>query len=619
MPEYEIPNRAVSYKTVCAGPINQNTEYIEDALNSIDNKASKIDEKIDKTEKGAAGGVATLDGNSKIPSGQIPDEAYSQVFEVNSLEEQLALDANIGDVCKRSDVLRTYILRQLPANTMANWMEISAQGQVIPISTDGIEPYTTTFTTTDWELIPNEARYRLVITESEHNLGLNKELFALLKTEDGHNVYPDYSVDNLGTVTVYSNDVFNGTVVITDLYGNNDPLNCVAYSVNRAMIGSNGEEALFINNGTSLGLNVTQPVMLVDGFNNRYVIDAARETDVSELEDGTYEIFIDTANIEDGSLMSFTFVPTTNYLGVVRRVPSSGSNGQRCYVAYGQSYEYENGGWNLYAFTHVGRVIIADGKITDLYTRPYNQNDVTTNYLSSNKDYLFGDKINGLSLHRYNGHVFTVRAGECLSFDQQKLMLLESDISRHITNPWAWPWTNNAGGLIGELSDTDRFINIFLIGNDYGETDICSSVSETPDLSVTGRFNHYRRIGTVRFYDNHSDIYDFNFQDDGKFYYHGSTINAYTGAFSGGDTTIQMSDFIPRTASYAICTTEYDTSVVSTISSSGTIAVLSGQAITFTVPIQSNNNYQFAIRTNPSTSGTVRVLGFIDKRSLWES
>lgn len=605
MPDYEIPHRAVSYTVVASGPVNSNLNYIEDALNAVDEKADKIDEKIDKTEKGAAGGVATLDGNQKIPTAQLPTDVYSQVFEVNTLSEQLALDANIGDVCKRNDLLRTYVLKAEPASINENWMEISAQGQVIPVETSGIEPYTAYFGVSDWETVSTN-QYRLVYTVGEHNLSLYHQLFVMLKFTDGdvdRIVYPDYTTDEFGTISIYSDTTFDGVAIITDLYGNNDPLNSVAYCVNTAMMNSNGEEALFDNQLTSLEVNTTKPIVIVDGFNNRYVIEDASAITLPS-NDGTYEIFIDSENInEDGVLTELTFIPVSNYLGVCRQLPSTGEDGQRCYVAYDHSYEYSNASWSLKAFTYVGRIILSNNSISALYTQPYNQNGVTTNYLSADKDYLFGKEINGLKINYISTTSISVDVGECLSSDRQRLMTLEQTITKDVFTAWG------SGALVGTISG--NWLHVFVIGDDFGNTDICVSCETTLDMSSLGNYTHYRRIGTLRLA-SASTLAPFENYND-KFYVN---LVAYNGVFQGGNSTaITTTDYVPQipgiTAIYGV---EFDTSSDATVQTGQFIyAYVSGRRGMFELDYSIQPN----ITVEVTTSGQLNVLGYIDNRELW--
>jgi len=79
---------------------------------------------IPLAQKGAANGVATLDGGGKIPSAQLPPIAISDTFVVSSQAAMLALTAERGDTCVRTDLQKTYILQSEPATTLANWIEL---------------------------------------------------------------------------------------------------------------------------------------------------------------------------------------------------------------------------------------------------------------------------------------------------------------------------------------------------------------------------------------------------------------------------------------------------------------------------------------------------------------
>lgn len=80
--------------------------------------------KINTSEKGAINGVATLGGDGKIPSSQIPPVAITNTFVVNSQVAMLALNAEEGDVAVRTDLNKTFILKTAGATVLANWQEM---------------------------------------------------------------------------------------------------------------------------------------------------------------------------------------------------------------------------------------------------------------------------------------------------------------------------------------------------------------------------------------------------------------------------------------------------------------------------------------------------------------
>lgn len=81
---------------------------------------------IPLTQKGVAGGVATLDAGGLIPTGQLPALAISDVFTVDNEAEMLALTAQVGDVAIRTDGAGTFILAVEPASTLDNWKQLAA-------------------------------------------------------------------------------------------------------------------------------------------------------------------------------------------------------------------------------------------------------------------------------------------------------------------------------------------------------------------------------------------------------------------------------------------------------------------------------------------------------------
>lgn len=69
--------------------------------------------------------IAVLDSGGKVPISNIPAAAITEVFPVSSQSQMLALTADPGDVAKRTDQGRSYILMSSPASTLANWVVIT--------------------------------------------------------------------------------------------------------------------------------------------------------------------------------------------------------------------------------------------------------------------------------------------------------------------------------------------------------------------------------------------------------------------------------------------------------------------------------------------------------------
>jgi hypothetical protein len=70
------------------------------------------------------GDVVVLGSGGKLPSSVLPALAITDTFPVSSEAEMLALTAEVGDVAVRSDLNKSFILRETGAGTLANWSEL---------------------------------------------------------------------------------------------------------------------------------------------------------------------------------------------------------------------------------------------------------------------------------------------------------------------------------------------------------------------------------------------------------------------------------------------------------------------------------------------------------------
>jgi len=76
-------------------------------------------------QKGVASGVATLGTTGLIPASQLPSIAVGNTYIAASESAMLALTANIGDAAVRTDINQTFLLSNLPATTLTNWVLLS--------------------------------------------------------------------------------------------------------------------------------------------------------------------------------------------------------------------------------------------------------------------------------------------------------------------------------------------------------------------------------------------------------------------------------------------------------------------------------------------------------------
>ena len=72
----------------------------------------------------SSGQIPILGAGGKLDDLVIPKIAISETSVVDTQAAMLALTAEIGDVCVRTDLSKTYILRAEPASTLANWQEL---------------------------------------------------------------------------------------------------------------------------------------------------------------------------------------------------------------------------------------------------------------------------------------------------------------------------------------------------------------------------------------------------------------------------------------------------------------------------------------------------------------
>lgn len=103
---------------------------------------------IATSQKGASNGVAPLVGGV-VPLSNLPpfELNVDSVFTANSVSAMLALPANEGDICVRSDSNITFILQKLPASSYNSWVKILTPPYIY--SWNGLTGTTVSATTTN--------------------------------------------------------------------------------------------------------------------------------------------------------------------------------------------------------------------------------------------------------------------------------------------------------------------------------------------------------------------------------------------------------------------------------------------------------------------------------------
>lgn len=124
-------------KLLKVGPSLADYRRLADLLNisDVDGLASALAARLDADQvaaaiaalRGAAGGLASLDDDGVLPLAQAGAALITDVDVVDSEAAMLALThRHNGDVCIRTDLSRSFILKATPASTLANWQELLA-------------------------------------------------------------------------------------------------------------------------------------------------------------------------------------------------------------------------------------------------------------------------------------------------------------------------------------------------------------------------------------------------------------------------------------------------------------------------------------------------------------
>ncbi|MBX3536425.1 MAG: hypothetical protein KF735_02205 [Chelatococcus sp.] len=108
------------------------TSHARTILAAVDAAASRLAIGAEATaNKNQANGYAGLDSSGKIGESCLPALAITDTFEVVNQTAMLALTAERGDIAVRSDLNKTFILKQSPASTLANWVELRTPTDVV--------------------------------------------------------------------------------------------------------------------------------------------------------------------------------------------------------------------------------------------------------------------------------------------------------------------------------------------------------------------------------------------------------------------------------------------------------------------------------------------------------
>ena len=108
-----------------------NTEEVIVSIDSVTGAGT-----VAKLDSGTGvGQVPVIGSDGKLNTSIIPQIAITDVHTVTSESAMLSLTAESGDIAVRTDIDKTFILKQSPASTLENWVELKTPtGAVISVN-----------------------------------------------------------------------------------------------------------------------------------------------------------------------------------------------------------------------------------------------------------------------------------------------------------------------------------------------------------------------------------------------------------------------------------------------------------------------------------------------------
>ena len=165
----------------------------------------------------AAGNVPVLGSDGKLNTSVIPALAITEVYECSSESAMLALKAQMGDFCIRTDINYVYILKKEPASTLANWTPIKIPGGVA--SVNGKTGSSITLTAADIrdtsgttiqarldkiknDYVSNIGDGKATSYTITHNLGTKDVMCEIYEVASGETVYTDIARTTTNAIVV---------------------------------------------------------------------------------------------------------------------------------------------------------------------------------------------------------------------------------------------------------------------------------------------------------------------------------------------------------------------------------------------------------------------------------
>lgn len=105
------------------------------STNDYDNKAKEAVDSLGTASKCNTGtnegNIPIINSEGKLDTSILPSLAITDTFTAENQEQMLALNAQKGDICIRSDESKTYILQNGPASEISNWIELATPTDLV--------------------------------------------------------------------------------------------------------------------------------------------------------------------------------------------------------------------------------------------------------------------------------------------------------------------------------------------------------------------------------------------------------------------------------------------------------------------------------------------------------